>query len=162
MYESQHQQHQRVAFDRNFLNIIKMTISRTEIEKLIRHIEAVLAVLKKEIAPADIPQEVLDDMQKRMDAGICLAWHHKIQPGERVTRGLCEADYSTTMARIRRGEDDEIDLMMQGKLGAKAKSGRKAARDIAASQKTAEGEMNRQRAAEPKGKYRKKDGNEAS
>jgi hypothetical protein len=96
-----------------------------------------------------------------MENRICLGWDHEIPIGENTLRGLCDTCYSTLMARIRRGQETESELMIVGKLGPKAPRGRKAALDIAASHKAAEEQMARQRAkhaakaAEAPTKYRK-------
>ncbi len=108
-----------------------MTISRTELEKIVRQLEGILATLKAEIDPVDVPPEIAAEVKRKMDEGICLAWDHPIGD-EPSIRGLCETDYHTTMARIRRGEENEVELMQQGKLGPRSKPGRKAAKDLAA------------------------------
>jgi hypothetical protein len=141
-----------------------MPLKPSEIEKLVRHLRAVLEVLEKEIAPVEIPSAVLAEMQVKIDRGECLAWEHQISDDDRGRRGLCETDYQTTMAKIRRGEESEIDLMRRGLLAPKGKSGRKSAREIAEAHKKAEAEMERQRtlkavkAAEKKAEYKKPKG----
>ncbi len=97
-----------------------MKISRTELEKMIRQLRAVLAVLEAQLEPSEIPPEILAEMKSKMERRICLAWDHEIPEGERVSRGLCETDYATTMARIRRGTESENELMQKGQLAPRA------------------------------------------
>lgn len=99
---------------------------------MVRQLEGILAVLKAEIEPVEVPPEIAKEVHRKMEARICLAWDHEIPHDHVVWRGLCETDYNTTMARVRRGEENEIELMMQGKLGPRSKPGRKAAKDLAA------------------------------
>lgn len=140
-----------------------MPLKQTDLETIARQLRAALKLIEAELAPPPIPPEIEAEMLRKMENRICLAWDHPITEGDDVRRGLCETCYSTLTARIRRGQESEIDLMVQGKLGPKAQRGRKAALDIAASHKAAEAEMERQRkatktskAADPKATYKKK------
>jgi hypothetical protein len=141
-----------------------MPIKKTDLEKLARQLRLALEIIEAELAPVDVSPAVQAMMDDKLRKRICLAWDHVIPDGEPIYRGLCETDYNTTTARIRRGEELESDLMRRGELGPKAKPGRKAARDIAASHKAAEAEMERQRnlkalkAAEKKAEYKKPKG----
>jgi hypothetical protein len=112
-----------------------MAIKKTELEKIVRHLRNILEVLEAEIAPIEIPPDVQAEVQRKIEARTCLAWDHQIPDGQKVRRGLCETDYSTTMARIRRGETTEEEMMRSGELGPVGKPGRIAARDAAREQK---------------------------
>jgi hypothetical protein len=147
-----------LRFENIFSTIVRMAISRTELEKIARQLRSALEVIEAELAPIEIPPEIQAEVERKMAARICLAWDHQIPEGETVYRGCCETDYQTLMARMRRGQETESALMMAGKLGPKGSRGRKAALDVAASQKAAEGKMAEQRAkhaAESKEKYKK-------
>lgn len=99
-------------------------------EKLVTHLRAALNILEAQLDPPEVPQEVQEMVAYKIANRICLAWDHKIPEGERVTRGQCTVDYPTTMARVRRGDDDERELIKQGKLTAeRQKPGRKSKRD---------------------------------
>jgi hypothetical protein len=113
-----------------------MTINKRELEKVARLLKAALAIIEAELEPIVVPDEIQAEVDRKLQNRTCLAWDHAIPDGERVTRGLCMTDYSTTMARIRRGEESERELIVTGKLTAEAaKSGRKAARDLAQAEK---------------------------
>lgn len=112
-----------------------MTIKKTELEKIARQLRAALEIIEAELTPVEISPEIQTEVERKIANRICLAWDHVIPEGETIYRGLCESDYSTTMARIRRGEDSETDLMLQGQLGPRAKPGRKSARDLAHAEK---------------------------
>jgi hypothetical protein len=112
-----------------------MAIKKTELEKIARQLRAALEIIEAELTPVEVPAAVQAEVERKIANRICLAWDHPIPEGDTVYRGLCESDYSTTMARIRRGEDSEPELMKRGELGPKSKPGRKAARDIAHAEK---------------------------
>ncbi len=109
-----------------------MDIKRKELETIRRQLRAAIEIIDAHLEPLVIPEDVQKEVDRKLAARICLAWDHDIPEGEQVMRGLCETDYHTTMARVRRGTDSERDLMLKGQLGPPAKPGRKAARDIAA------------------------------
>ncbi len=108
-----------------------MALKQTDLEIIARQLRAALDLIEAELTPPDIPKEIMEQVQQKMEKRICLAWDHVIPEGEPVLRGLCESDYSTLMQRIQRGKETELGLMMQGKLGPKGPRGRKAALDIA-------------------------------
>lgn len=127
--------------DLRFLEIFRKLsqmpeISTKELEKIANSLRLALAIVEEKLHPEiDVPLEVLQEVERKLAEGICLAWDHQIEAGSRVIRGLCQADYATTMARIRRGEENERQLILEGKLLAEGKKGgRKAARDVAAEQ----------------------------
>lgn len=128
-----------------------MTINRTELEKLLRHLRAAVNILEAELEPIVIPPEVIEEVRRKADSRICLAWDHPIPEGETPRRGLCHTDYNTTFARINRGEESERDLMLKGKLGPPGKRGRPAARDLAEEQ-----EAKRKKVADDLERYEKK------
>lgn len=135
-----------------------MALSQTELEMIARQLRAALEIIEAELAPPEIPKEIQEEVQRKMDARICLAWDHKIPEGEQVMRGLCETDYHTLMARVRRGQETESGLMMQGKLGPKGPRGRKAALDVAREQKLKTVKDDLDAALKQKKQRRKKDG----
>lgn len=108
-----------------------MGITRKELEKIAKQLRAALAVIERELKPIEVPPDVQKMVEAKRIARICLAWNHEVPEGETLRRGLCETDYGTTMARIRRGEESEADLMARGLLGPKATGGRKSAREKA-------------------------------
>ncbi len=97
-----------------------MAIQKTELEKLVRALRTALTILEAELEPVEIPPEIQQEVARKMAARICLAWDHAIPVDDEDHRGLCSTDYATTMARIRRGEESEVELMKQGKLARKA------------------------------------------
>lgn len=130
-----------------------MDINEKDVEKLIGMLRTALAMLEGKVhTPVEPSAEVQAEVNRKLEAGICLAWDHKIEDGQRVIRGQCQTDYNTTMARIRRGEENETDLIMQGKLLAEGKrAGRRAARDVAADKAAKQ-----LRVAEDANRYKKK------
>lgn len=113
-----------------------MNISKTELEKIARQLRALTNLVESHLEPVVVPVEVQEEVDRKLQARICLAWDHVIPEGERVLRGLCTTDYNTTLARIRRGEEDENSLVVAGKiLGDRAKPGRKAALDAKSEEK---------------------------
>jgi hypothetical protein len=108
-----------------------MALKQSDLELIARQLRAALDLIEAELTPPEIPKEIVEEVQRKMEQRICLAWDHAIPEGEAVLRGLCESDYSTLMQRIQRGKETEIGLMMQGKLGPKGPRGRKAALDLA-------------------------------
>lgn len=112
-----------------------MALTQTELESIVRQLRATLELLEAHLETPEIPKEIQAEVQRKMEQRICLAWDHVIPEGETVLRGLCETDYNTLMARVRRGQETESGLMIQGKLGPKGPRGRKAALDIASKQK---------------------------
>ncbi len=127
-----------------------MSINRTELEKLLRHLRAAVGILEGELEPIVVPPEIAEEVKRKIEAKICLAWDHPIPENETGRRGLCHTDYNTTMARIHRGEESERELMMQGKLGPPGKRGRPAAKDLAA-----EKEAKLKRVADDVDRYKK-------
>lgn len=112
-----------------------MSLNKKELQQIARQLQAALDIIRAELAPIQVPDDITQEVRRKIEARICLAWDHEIPAGERVMRGLCETDYHTTMARIRRGDESERDLMMRGELDFPGKAGRKAARDVADAEK---------------------------
>jgi hypothetical protein len=114
-----------------FFHDLHMALKQTDLELIARQLRAALDLIEAELTPPDIPKEIVEEVQRKMEQRICLAWDHVIPEGDQVMRGLCETDYHTLMARVRRGQETETGLMIQGKLGPKGPRGRKAALDLA-------------------------------
>lgn len=129
-----------------------MNIKRTELEKLIRQLRSVVTALEAHLEPIEVPPEIQEEVDRKAQARICLAWDHVVPEGERMIRGRCVTDYATIMARIRRGEVDETEAVLTGQLQAEGKRpGRKAAADLAA-----EKEAKQKKVAEDRERYKKR------
>lgn len=85
--------------------------------------------------PVDVPQDVIEMVERKLAARICLACDAKIPPNVVIKRGQENACYNTTRKRIRMGIYRERDLVMQGKLTAEhAAPGRPAKQDVIAAE----------------------------
>lgn len=96
-------------------------MTNKELEKIAKALRAALSLVEAKLEPIDVPEEVAAEVERKLANRICLAGDHQIEEDGCVIRGQCRTDYNTTEVRINRGELDERELILTGKLLAEGK-----------------------------------------
>ncbi len=59
---------QRLAATKKNLKLSKMSIKRTDIEKIVKQLRAILATLEEELEPIEVPADIAAEVKRKMDA----------------------------------------------------------------------------------------------